>query len=60
MGPAKSSDDGFSDFADFKSAAANGEFNPRAGTVAGKVHVCVCVKISYFMFVVDNRILMVT
>ncbi|XP_048744611.2 clathrin interactor 1-like isoform X8 [Ostrea edulis] len=34
MGLAKSNDDSFSEFADFKSAAANGDFNPRAGTVA--------------------------
>ncbi|XP_061171565.1 clathrin interactor 1-like isoform X2 [Saccostrea echinata] len=34
MGSTKTGDDGFSDFADFKSATANGEFNPRAGTTA--------------------------
>lgn len=33
MGNSKASDDGF---ADFKSAAANGDFNPRGDTVAGE------------------------
>lgn len=33
MGNAKSGDDGF---ADFKSAAANGDFNPRGDMTAGK------------------------
>lgn len=45
MGNAKSGDDGF---ADFKSAAANGDFNPRGDTTAGKI----------ILFIITNKSLL--